>query len=313
MKNALACAQFPEVKPHMRNNFRSAASTARRTVCSATPSSPITIFFCSVASLSTFTTDSVFRPFASDADMRTSNGFLFSMREDMNATMQSSPREACSMRAGRTFWPERSVKGNGMRTMRPLDIALLQIGSGIDIGLALQKIEASGIYIHIRDIVKRRIIESGESNEHCVNRVAPADSKNFAAVFCAVNDVSDALARAGRCQNLHLCIVQNVQNCATVCTSPVLLYPSLSGGSEVLEAEVMAITNHYKYACVAPLQELPLEFSRNSLVTRDPLPFLTSLLWWSRGKKEMHLQPFQIPLVVLRASGHVQAPGGRKK
>lgn len=87
------------------------------------------------------------------------------MREDMNATMQSSPRETCNMRAGRTFWPEISVNGNGMRTMRPLDIALLQIGGGIKIGLALQKIEASGICVYIRNIVQRLVIKSGKSDQ----------------------------------------------------------------------------------------------------------------------------------------------------
>src|SRR3989344_166877 len=137
------------------NSFLIARSTACIATDSRVPNSPMTIFFWRVAILSILMTESSFKPLRLDALIRTSNGYFFLGTPDvMNATIQSSPRETCRMSAGRTFWPERSVKGNGTRTILPLDIALLEVGDRIEIRLGRKKVETLRIGVHIRDVAE---------------------------------------------------------------------------------------------------------------------------------------------------------------
>src|SRR3989344_2546778 len=133
-------------------------------------------------------------PFVRVALTLTSKALFFLSTDEINATMQSSPRETCRISAGLTFCPDRSVNGNGTRTIRPLPITLLEIGCGIQFRLAGKEIKRARIRSNVRDVGERVIVGLREADKHRIKGVAPADSKYFAAIPSSVHYFLDVFA-----------------------------------------------------------------------------------------------------------------------
>jgi malate dehydrogenase (oxaloacetate-decarboxylating) len=167
------------------------------------------------------------------------------------------------MSAGRTFVPERSVKGNGTSTTVPfLYIAFSEIVYGVEVGLVFQKRKTFGVGVDVGDVGDARVVCGWIFYEQRLWGVVPTERIHVTVLRNIVHQCTDLFSCIGCCDEFH---TLHCTQCTLLCKCGCMLHCTSMTDAENTRAEAFALHKELRGK---------IEITTRAYVNKDTLPLL---------------------------------------